>query len=169
MGMAFRETFRNLWSGLSRYEYKTEADDMDPALSVKRHVHILSAHANYQPVNSLVFTARYAAKRALENTNMISSSSSAHLVSGRVTYDIDSRWDTGFVVSSLFSSGFRSHQYGLGSEVGRVLKENLWLSVGYNFFGFSDKDLSGENYTNRGLYMRLRFKFDENLFAGRVT
>ena len=42
---------------------------------------------------------------------------------------------------------------------------NLWLSGGYNVFGFTDKDLSPEEYTSHGAYMRLRFKFDENLFS----
>ena len=39
----------------------------------------------------------------------------------------------------------------------------LWLSVGYNRFGFRDDDLASEGYTNKGVFLRLRYKFDENL------
>ena len=50
-------------------------------------------------------------------------------------------------------------------EVGRLLRQNLWLSVGYNATGFrGDDDLTGYEYTKQGAFIRLRFKFDEDLF-----
>jgi hypothetical protein len=50
-------------------------------------------------------------------------------------------------------------------EVGRLLRQNLWLSAGYNWSGFSgDRDLNGYEYTQQGVFVRLRFKFDEDLF-----
>ena len=50
-------------------------------------------------------------------------------------------------------------------EIG--VRESLWLSAGYNRVGFSaDRDLAGYEYTQRGAYVRLRFKFDETLFDG---
>ena len=52
----------------------------------------------------------------------------------------------------------------LGGEVGYLLAQNLWLSAGYNFSGYSDKDLVDSDTTTQGPYLRLRFKFDENLF-----
>jgi len=49
--------------------------------------------------------------------------------------------------------------------VGYLLRTNLWLSAGYNFSGFSaDRQLQGYEYTQPGVYLRLRFKFDEDLF-----
>ena len=54
---------------------------------------------------------------------------------------------------------------GPGCDRGYLLRENLWLSVGFNATGFSDVDLSSD-YTARGAYIRLRFKFDKDLFAG---
>jgi hypothetical protein len=47
------------------------------------------------------------------------------------------------------------------------LQTNLWASVGFNWTGFSDKDLNESDYTAKGIYARLRFKFDENLFSGK--
>jgi hypothetical protein len=52
----------------------------------------------------------------------------------------------------------------LGLEAGYLVWKNLWLSVGYNAKGFSAPDLASEAVTQRGAYLRLRFKFDENLF-----
>jgi hypothetical protein len=36
--------------------------------------------------------------------------------------------------------------------------------VGYNIKGFKAADLGGEAYTQRGLYLRMRYKFDETSF-----
>ncbi len=65
--------------------------------------------------------------------------------------------------------GSSSRQYALGAEIGYAVATNLWASLGYNATGFHDKDLSGSDYTNKGVYLRLRYKFDEDLFKGRNT
>jgi hypothetical protein len=52
-------------------------------------------------------------------------------------------------------------------EAGYLLRQNLWLSAGFNAAGFAgDRDLTGYEYTRQGLYVRLRFKFDETLLQG---
>jgi len=35
------------------------------------------------------------------------------------------------------------------------------VSAGYNFVGLNDRDLTANEYTSKGAYVRLRFKFDE--------
>ena len=42
--------------------------------------------------------------------------------------------------------------------------KNLWISGGYCFDDF-DTDLTGDSFQGQGPYIRIRFKFDENLFA----
>ncbi|MDB5940264.1 MAG: outer membrane protein precursor, partial [Polaromonas sp.] len=49
----------------------------------------------------------------------------------------------------------------LGLEVGYQAMKDLWISAGYNWLGLKDKDLTGADYTSKGIYLRLRFKFDE--------
>ena len=58
-----------------------------------------------------------------------------------------------------------SLQKSIGVEAGYLVKTNLWLSAGFNWAGFSDRDLSSD-YTARGVYLRLRYKFDADLWAG---
>ena len=36
----------------------------------------------------------------------------------------------------------------------------MWASIGYNFAGFKEDDLN-EDVTQKGLFFRLRYKFDE--------
>jgi hypothetical protein len=61
-----------------------------------------------------------------------------------------------------------ARQQAFGVEAGYLLRQNLWLSAGFNASGFSgDADLSGYEYTQRGAYIRLRFKFDEDIFKSK--
>ena len=86
------------------------------------------------------------------------------LLAARVTYDIAERWDVGVIGSAQTTGAFDAVNFGVGAEVGYLLTKNLWLAGGYNFFGFDDPDLADGDYSNPGAYMRLRVKFDEDLF-----
>lgn len=85
------------------------------------------------------------------------------LVAGRVSYDLTKNWDVGMAASVLQGGGARQYAYGL--ETGYAVARNLWLSVGYNWAGYRDADLTGAEYTAKGAYARLRWKFDENLLS----
>jgi hypothetical protein len=71
------------------------------------------------------------------------------------------------MASYMWSPTGSASQKAIGVEVGYLVRQNLWLSAGYNVTGFSDRELTGSDYTNKGFYIRLRFKFDENFFAGK--
>ena len=70
----------------------------------------------------------------------------------------------GFSGSVLSGRSFSERQYGLGFEVGRQLPAGTWLSLGYNHLGYRDDELTSEEWTRTGGYLRLRAKFDETLF-----
>jgi len=88
---------------------------------------------------------------------------SSYLLGGRAIVDITERFDVGVLTSVLFSSEGRSRQGAIGLEVGAVVRENLRVSLGYNVTGFRDRDLTGSEYTAQGFFLRLRYKFDEEL------
>ena len=161
LGMAYRDSVDNRWDALGRYEFKHEDDNRSDVVT-QRSAHILSTHASYQSQADLSFTGRYAGKHVLENSSGINSSYRAHLLSARADYDIARDWTIGVNTGVLFSAGLRSRQGALGAELGRVLTKNLWLSVGYNHFGFRDDDLAPDGFTDKGVFLRLRYKFDEN-------
>jgi hypothetical protein len=163
IGVAYRDTRSNKINGLARYQYQQErgvSTDAGP-----RTVHSVSGHADYQASRELVFTGEYAAKLVREIIQGVSSPSAAQLVAARATRDLGNDWDVGVAARVLTDGHFGAKQYGLGAEVGYMVQKNTWLSAGYNVTGFSDRDLSAENYTARGVYMRVRFKFDETLLA----
>ncbi|WP_293374443.1 SpaA isopeptide-forming pilin-related protein [Nevskia sp.] len=161
LGFAYRDTDSNHFIWLGRYEARY---DRDEAAESRRLVHILSTNINYQPYKSWIFAGRWASKLVDERFTELDADSNTHLLSGRVTVDVTEKIDFGILASNLFSGGFQSNQYGIGAEAGYLLTSNLWLSGGYNFLGFQDDDLEDADYTRQGPYIRLRFKFDEDLF-----
>ena len=92
---------------------------------------------------------------------------------GRATWEFAPKWDVSLAMSTLFGDSTKSRQYGVGIEVGYLVATNLWVSAGYNVTGYKDAELSGADYTARGPFIRLRYKFDESLLeaqgAGRLA
>lgn len=164
-GLAWRDMVDHDWNMLGKFEHRRESDSTI-AVPFQRVMDILSLHVNYESDSDWQASGHYAAKWLTDNSMGLSSRSNTQLVSGRVIWDVTERWDAGVLASAMGDRGFRSVRYGLGGEVGYLLQENLWLSVGYNVFGFKDVDLIAQNATDKGFFVRLRFKFDEDLFNG---
>ncbi|MGH8052903.1 MAG: SdrD B-like domain-containing protein [Stenotrophomonas sp.] len=179
LGVAYRDTDRNRINALARYEYKLESDKsgmgingaptQDIGQDIRTAAHIVSTHADWHPSRPWWLTGRIAAKWqkdrfAYADGDRVNDSFRGVLISGRVVYDITENWDIG-VLGTTFRGDYGANQYAYGMELGRLLRQNLWLSAGYNFVGFAaDPDLAGYEYTDEGAFIRLRFKFDEDLF-----
>lgn len=166
LGLAWRETDRNRWSVLARYELEYEKLENSADSNAERLAlnHIVSAHVNFKPTEGLITSGRYAYKFSGEEIGDSTFDFDTHLVSARVTYDFAERWDAGVATSALFNED--AVHYGAGLEVGYLLGANLWLSAGYNFFGYDDSEQLSADYTSEGSYIRFRYKFDETLFSG---
>jgi hypothetical protein len=175
MGFAYREVDQNIWNFLGRYEHKYEDISDSPADSSSR-THIVSAHANYQANADLIFSGRYAGKilsydKAVgssttksTNTDLLASLFWAQLLYGRATWDFTKDWDAS-VQTGIYLGKGGALQYAVGAEIGYQVVSNLWLSAGYNVRGVNDPDLAGNDYLDPGIYVRARFKFDENLLS----
>lgn len=162
-GLAWRDTRTNQWNALGRVEHRLEQDDTQSGVQLKSSTTLISVHADWQPRRPFLVTGRYAAKWTTDKSNGLASRYRAQVVGGRATWEFAPRWDLGFVTSLLFGDGTDSRHYGVGLELGYLVTTNLWVSAGYNFFGYRDADLAGADYTAKGPYVRLRYKFDEAL------
>ena len=165
LGAAYRPVDSDVWNALARIEVKREQDGTIVDAPLDEIATIASAHLNVAPTPDLSFSGRYGIKRATDRSNGFESRSTTQLLGGRLIKDIDDRWDAGVATFLLASNGIRSRSYALGLEGGYRVATNLWVSAGYNVSGFKDKDLAGEDYTQRGAYLRLRYKFDEGVFG----
>lgn len=163
-GVAYRPVETDVWNALGRIEYKKDADStLGPGLNRDESGLILSTHLNVQPSRHWTTSARYAAKWGSDKSNGISSRSFTQLIGGRSTWDLTKDWDVSLQAYRTWGNG--AAETAVGVEVGYLAWKNMWVSVGYNFKGFKASDMTGEAYTQRGLYLRARFKFDENVFG----
>ncbi|RXZ38803.1 hypothetical protein D9O50_04705 [Oxalobacteraceae bacterium CAVE-383] len=171
IGLAYRQAQGTGLNALGYYEHRLGRGSQGNqggqggqyAGGDSERAHIVSLHANAQPARHWEVSGRYAGKhKSLHGLNG-RSTVQGHLVSGRVTRDIGRRWDAG-VAASLFADSLGQRKQAFGVEAGYLLKDDLWLSVGYNAVGFTDRDFAGMAETQQGVYFRMRFKFDENSF-----
>jgi len=160
LGVAYRQTHTNHLDALGMVAWGYRRDD---ALGMMRQSYLFSTHANYQPIRPLTLSGRYGNKWIKERYAGMQVNYGLQAVGARVMYDMTERWDAGLIGSSLFSYGFNQVHYGLGVETGYLMQANLWVSLGYNMFGYSDKEMVLNQYTDQGFFLRLRYKFDENV------
>ena len=141
-------------------------DKTNLATVIKRDAYIFSTHINYHPVRRWTLASQLAAKWLTDRKGDIESDSSTYLVGGRVIHDISERWETS-VQAGWLSGDSGGQRTVLCAELGYLVTTNLWVSGGYNWLSYDDADLVGTDFTVDGAYLRLRFKFDEDLFGGK--
>jgi hypothetical protein len=161
VGFAWRPVDNNRFDALGLYEHKT---DNNLASGTDSSTDIISVRGNYHPSRAWWLSGRYAYKRVNELLlGTVNDGYHAQLIGSRLTYDITNRWSVGGLFSVLQGQG-GARQYAYGLEAGYILVDNLYVTLGYNWRGFSDKDLTASDYTNRGWVLGMRYKFDEDLF-----
>ncbi|MDR7096785.1 hypothetical protein [Hydrogenophaga laconesensis] len=166
IGVAYRQTDLNRINALGLYELRAENDE-NPGVDYRRTSHAVSLHADYHPSRPWWLTGRVAGKRVSERfLGGLRDDYTAYLMGGRITWDLSERWDVGLQHHVMWSPNGGSRQDSFGIEAGYLVQANLWLSFGVNARGFRDDELTGAAYTRKGVYLRLRFKFDETLFRG---
>ena len=84
------------------------------------------------------------------------------LMGAEFRYDLSDKSDIGLVASRLHSWNSNVYNNSIGIETGWDVATNMWLSVGYNFTGFYDQDFTASHYTAQGVFIRFRFKFDQD-------
>jgi hypothetical protein len=160
-GVAYRDTTTNLWNVLARYEYRTDFDNT-PITGSDTRSQILVFSADYHPVRAWEFEGQVAGKTVRELLDGTRSDYDAVLVAARATWDFNPRWDVGLLGSTTTGGG--TSDQGCAVEVGYRVIDNLWLSAGAIAGRYADAELFSTNSSWRGVYLRVRFKFDEGTF-----
>jgi len=170
LGAAWRQTERDKWNGLMKYEYVTYSNDSGSIFSAfRQRAHIISLDLNNQLNAKTDIGLHYAWKLTLADGSGLSSSGSSQLLSGRITHDF-TRKTLLSLLGGLFVDGRGGDgmQGGLAAEIGFRVKRDMTIGVGYSLLDVRDDDL-GVDFNKRGPYLRMRWKFDENLFGGTNT
>ena len=163
-GFSYRPVETDAFNALGRIQFKRDLDStLGAGLNRDESSWLASTHVNFQPSHHWLMSGRYAARWATDRANTLDSRSFTQLMGGRSAWDVTDRIDVGLQAYRMWGNG--AAETAMGVEAGYLVWKNLWLSLGYNAKGFRAAELSGDAYTQRGVYLRLRFKFDENLFG----
>ncbi len=172
LGLSHRPVRNDKWNALAKYEFRNGQDPTTTFNSgMQRSVHILSADLNYQPSALTSLRLHYAWRKSAYKDDAFSdglgSSSSAQLLSGRISRELGRRMEFDLFGGRLFDSG--GGQWNIGGELSFQVTRDMLLSLGYNALGFSNDELMLDTYSRKGIYARLRFKFDEDLLSGGLS
>jgi hypothetical protein len=122
--------------------------------------------ANSQISDRWQLTANYGVKHVQTDLLGDSLSSWSHLAGAETRYDITEWLDIGARAQVMKTGGVDGLAYSYGPNIGVSPVDNLWISAGYNVEGYSDDDFEAAEYSRKGPYLQIRFKFDQQSLDG---
>ena len=160
-GLVFRPP-QTEWIVLNRLDFIVDRQSGGVSASSDSWRLVNNLLTNYRPYKELQISLHYGAKYVQETVNGSDYSGYTDLIGVEGRYDISKDWDIGLQSSILHSWNSGQLDYSAGISIGYNLMQNAWVSLGYNFTGFNDKDFSQANFTAQGPFVRFRFKFDQD-------
>jgi uncharacterized repeat protein (TIGR01451 family) len=125
---------------------------------------INNAHLNWKFNRQNQLATQYGFKRILDQYSGDDYAATTQYIAAEWRHQLGETWDIGAHGRELFNVG-EQQQNSYGLSVGMRPVKNLWTSLGYNFEGFADNDFSAANYTSHGVYLKLRFKADQDTLS----
>jgi len=160
-GWAYRRADRQ-WAFLNRIDLI--ADHLDTVLTEEnswRLINNFNANRRIGPAAQL--SLQYAFKYVRSNFDNASYIGYTDLIGVDFRRGFRDRFDAGVNSSVYHSYNSKVVDYGFGLDVGYNIGTNMWLTLGYNFAGFDDKDFAAARYTASGPYLRFAVKADQQL------
>ncbi len=135
--------------GLSNYETLRLVDNL---------------HANWQWNSKTQIGLQLGLKRQVTTYDSDRLGSTSALLAFDLRRDLSARFDAGLHLASTrnFAAGVSENQFGL--DVGFAPVRNVWVSLGYNFRGFEERDFAAGRQQQQGPYLQLRLKLDQDSF-----
>jgi uncharacterized repeat protein (TIGR01451 family) len=117
--------------------------------------------ANIKMRDRTQVSVQYASKYVQETIDQNDYRGYTDLIGIEGRYDVTKKWDVGLRGMRLCSWSLNQERYGTGASVGFNAGRNIWISLGYNFIGFRDRDFSRADFTSEGPFITMRLKFDQ--------
>lgn len=159
LGAAYRPA-RSKWIVLDKFDLIREFRTGSPQESGSARI-VNNMNVNYKVTGTFQVSLQYGAKYVREKIDSRDYSGYTDLMGLEGRYDLNKDWDAGVRGSVLHSWSANQYDSSLGASIGHTLVENMWLSAGYNFTGFIDRDFSINRYTSAGPFVQMRMKFDQ--------
>lgn len=150
-----------LWQ--TRWVQEASGSDDDTPERTRKLINNVHGNWLFTPANQLA--AQYGIKRVLDQYDSEDYASTTDFMAAEWRHHLNPTWDIGAHGRRLHSYEAGQTQHGLGMSVGWIPQTNVWLGLGYNFTGFVDTDFSASNFTAKGVYLKMRFKADQETLA----
>ncbi len=151
------------WIVFDRLELKSDKQDgAFGALESSRIVNNL--HANWQLDPRLQLGLQYGVRYVESSFEGEKYAGISDIVGADLRRQLTRRFDLGVHAAALHSWESDVLDYSTGFDVGTTIAKNIWVSLGYNFAGFSDQDFSASRHTAQGPYLKIRIKADQDTF-----
>lgn len=158
-GLAYRPK-KTAWIVLDRLDYIFEEQD-GGGFDYDNWRIVNNLNVNRRINRRAQLSLQYGAKYVNETIDDRDYSGYTDLTGIEGRYDLTKKLDVGLAGSVLHSWETDQIKYGSGLSVGYNFVKNVWVSAGYNFTGFRDRDFSKANYTGEGPFVKFRMKFDQ--------
>ncbi|MEQ1915663.1 MAG: hypothetical protein ABL856_02950 [Gallionella sp.] len=149
------------WVWLDRADYITQfSQNAGSVLKTKKLVN--NVNANWMANRHTQLSFQYGVKYVLDNIQGIDYKGYTDLFGAEARYDLSEDWDIGGFGTMMRSVAAGVRSYGMGASLGYQMMTNTWLAFGYNLRGMADRDFAGAGYKNRGPFVTLRMKVDQD-------
>jgi len=158
-GWAWRKA-DSRWSFLDRVDLIIEDTEMPGQKEESRRI-INNFNANRRISARTQLSLQYAFKFVKNMFDDQEFSGYTDLIGVDFRRGFKNRWDWGAHTSVYHSYESKVIDFGFGLDVGYNIRDNMWLSVGYNLAGFHDSDFSAARYTAAGPFLQFSIKADQ--------
>jgi hypothetical protein len=159
MGWAYRVA-ESRWSFLDRIDYiYEEATSISNQQKSWRLINNFNANRRLNPSSQV--SLQYAFKYVRSEFGSQDFTGYTDLVGVDFRKGFRQKWDAGINTSTYHSYQSKVIDYGIGIDVGFNVRDNMWLTLGYNAAGFYDRDFTSARYTAQGPYLRISVKADQ--------
>ncbi|MDH5611780.1 MAG: OmpA family protein [Gammaproteobacteria bacterium] len=161
LSLGYRPNSSN-WITLDRLEYKLDEENSAQGDTTRQRKLVNNLVTNYKPDHYNQLAINYGLKYVIDSFDGDEYNGTTQLLGTEYRHDFTRVVDFGVHAHTLHSGNANNFLYSTGASVGFQLARNIWLSLGYNFDGFEDRDFSAAGYTAQGPYLQFRMKFDQD-------
>ena len=149
------------WITLNRLDFKFDSSTDILGIKTRQRKLIENLTSNYLIDNWNQISFNFGLKYVVDTFDKDEYSGITNLLGSEYRHDLSDRFDVGAHAHTYYSTNSSTMKYSTGLSFGWNMSRNIWLSIGYNFDGFEDRDFSAAGYTATGPYIRFRMKFDQ--------
>ncbi|MBC7476405.1 MAG: hypothetical protein H7263_19135, partial [Candidatus Sericytochromatia bacterium] len=158
-GLAYRPLSNDYFNALLKYQVRNSIAGIGQISDVTNH--IVSFEGFIQPTYAWEIYTKLALKNSSDKTGDFAPvGGNIALGLARVTYKFLYNFDIAAEYRNLTQIESATSFNDVTAELGYYPVKDLRVGVGYNLFGYTDRDLIASNYTSQGPYVNLNFKLN---------